>query len=109
MKFALAKRPHVYMKLSAIIQDIGGKVSTDLAPYKDWLDRLWDCFGEDRVLFGSNWPASDNIELKSYPNLMKVTREYVTAKGPSAMEKVFWRNSISAYRWVKRDASQPQT
>jgi hypothetical protein len=30
------------------------------------------------------------------------------AKGRDVAEKYFWKNSIAAYRWVKRDASQPQ-
>ena len=28
-------------------------------------------------------------------------------KGRAAAEKYFWKNSVQAYRWVKRDASQP--
>jgi predicted TIM-barrel fold metal-dependent hydrolase len=26
--------------------------------YKAWLDRLMDVFGEERVIFGSDWPNS---------------------------------------------------
>ena len=33
--------------------------------------------------------------------------EYFTGKGQAAAEKFFWKNSVAAYRWVKRDASQP--
>jgi hypothetical protein len=40
--------------------------------------------------------------------VLKVVREYFTAKGPAAAEKYFWKNSIAAYRWVKRERSQPQ-
>ena len=76
---------------------------------REWLDHLWDAFGENRVIFGSDWPQSENLELNSYPNVMTVARAYVTRKGPAAMEKVFWRNSIPAYHWVRRDSTQPQT
>ena len=42
-----------------------------------------------------------------YPQALKIVREYFTGKGQAALEKFFWKNSIAAYRWVKRDASQP--
>jgi hypothetical protein len=29
-------------------------------------------------------------------------------KGRPAAEKYFWKNSIAAYKWVKRDPKQPQ-
>ena len=36
----LQKRPHVYVKLSAVIHRVNGQVSTELAPYRDRLDQL---------------------------------------------------------------------
>ena len=102
----LGKRPNVYIKLSEVVRPVNGKVSTDLATYKDWLDQLWSIFGDDRIVFGSDWPQSESLEFNSYPNLIKVARDYVASKSPAAMEKVFWKNSAKAYRWVQRDASQ---
>jgi hypothetical protein len=37
-----------------------------------------------------------------------MVRQYVDTKGPAAAEKFFWKNSVAAYRWVKRDPSQPE-
>jgi L-fuconolactonase len=102
----LAKRPQVYMKLSAVIKRVDGKVVTDVSFYREWVDQLWDVFGEDRVIFASDWPTL--LRVGTFPDVMTVARAYATGKGAIAMEKVFWRNSIAAYRWVKRDASQPQ-
>ncbi len=104
----LGRRPQVYIKLSEVVRRVNDKVSTDLNFYREWLDELWTIFGEDRVIFGSDWPNSENIELNSYPNVMGVARSYVAGKRPAAMEKVFWRNSLAAYRWVRRDSTQPQ-
>jgi predicted TIM-barrel fold metal-dependent hydrolase len=105
----LGKRPQVYIKLSEVVHRIGGeKVSTDVSVYKDWLDELWSIFGEDRVMFGSDWPQSEGLEFNSYPNVIRVARAYVATKGPAAMEKVFWKNSLKPYRWVQRDSSQRQ-
>jgi predicted TIM-barrel fold metal-dependent hydrolase len=103
----LAKRPQVYIKLSEVVhKGPDGKVSTDLNMYKDWLDELWSVFGEDRIVFGSDWPQSEGVEYNSYPNVISVARAYVKSKNPAAMEKVFWKNSSKAYRWVQRDPSQ---
>jgi L-fucono-1,5-lactonase len=104
----LATRPRVYIKLSEVVHKVGDKVSTDLNLYKDWLDEIWSIFGEDRVMFGSDWPQSESLEFNSYPNVIRVARAYIQTKGPAAMEKVFWRNSLKPYRWVQRDLSQPR-
>lgn len=102
----LGQRPSVWMKLSGIVRKVDGQTVTDLTRYKDWLDQLWDAFGEDRVIFGSDWPNS--LQSGSFDDVMKVARAYVDAKGPRAAEKVYWRNSVAAYRWVKRADDQPQ-
>ena len=70
-----------------------------------WIE-LWDIFGEDRLLYGSDWPNSD--QWAAYPKGLRVVREYFMSKGPAAAEKYFWKNSVAAYRWVKRDAGQPR-
>ena len=102
----LGAHPQVYIKLSEVVRKWGDRVSTDVYAYRDWLDELWSIFGEDRVMFGSDWPNSENVEINSYPNVFSVARAYVATKGPAAMEKVFWKNSMKPYRWVQRLPSQ---
>ena len=101
----LAKRPDVYVKVSGVLRTINGGVPKDLATYKPRLDKLFDIFGADRVVYGSDWPHSDNWGL--YQEGLAVVREYFMAKGTEVAEKYFWRNSIKAYRWIKRDNGQP--
>ncbi len=103
----LGERPQVYMKLSDVITRVNGQVVTDLAVYRPWLDQLWDTFGENRVIFGSDWPNSEHTG--PFSDVMTVAQAYVTSKGPAAAEKVLWRNSAAAYRWIRRDPSQPQS
>ena len=104
----LGKRPQVYIKLSEVVRTWGGEVSTSLYLYRDWLDELWEIFGEDRVIFGSDWPHSESLEFNSYPNVFGIAQAYARSKGPSVMEKVFWKNSLKPYRWVQRLPSQRQ-
>jgi predicted TIM-barrel fold metal-dependent hydrolase len=101
----LGGRPQVYAKVSEVVQHIGGRVPDDLSFYRTRLDQIWETFGPDRMIYASNWPVSD---MKApYPEHLKVVREYFAGKGPAAAEKFFWKNSLAAYRWVKRDRSQP--
>lgn len=101
----LARRPQVYVKVSSVLRRVDGRVPEDLAFYRDRLDHLYDLFGEDRLVYGSDWPNSDN--WAPYPAVLSVVREYFTAKGRAIAEKYFWRNSLTAYRWVKRSPRQP--
>ena len=59
-------------------------------------------FGEDRLVYGSDWPNSDN--WGAYPTVFRIVHEYFTAKGRAVAEKYFWKNSVKAYQWVKRAA-----
>jgi L-fucono-1,5-lactonase len=101
----LGKRPQVYVKGSGVLRRVDGKVPGDLNFYRERLDQLWDIFGQDRLIYGSDWPNSDG--WAEYPLQFKIVHEYFTGKGQAAAEKFFWKNSVAAYRWVKRDASQP--
>ena len=96
----LGKRAQVYVKVSGVLRRINGQVPDDLNVYRETLDHLWEIFGEDRLIYGSDWPNSD--QWAPYDRELKVVREYFTAKGPVATEKYFWKNSIAAYRWRER-------
>ena len=102
----LGKRTQVFVKVSEVLRRVNGKVPSDLNFYRARLDELWEIFGEDRLIYGSDWPNSDL--WAPYPQVLKIVREYFTAKGTAAAEKYFWKNSVAAYRWKKRDAGQPQ-
>jgi L-fucono-1,5-lactonase len=103
----LGQRPQVYLKVSEVLRRVDGRVPLDLDFYRPRLDRLWDIVGEDRLIYGSDWPNSDHIA--PFDQELSLVRQYFMEKGRDAAEKFFWRNSIAAYRWVKRDPSQPQT
>lgn len=101
----IGKRPQIFVKLSQIIHAVNGQVSTALSTYRARLDTLMGVFGEDRILFGSDWPNSDGVA--PVDNVFAVAKEYFQTKPRSVAEKYFWKNSVAAYKWIKRDASQP--
>lgn len=101
----LGKRPQVYIKVSEVLRPVAGQIHADLDFYRQRLDELWEIFGEDRLIFGSDWPNSDHFG--TYPQVLNVVREYLIRKGTAVSEKFFWKNSVAAYRWVKRKKTQP--
>jgi len=100
----LHQRPTVYVKLSQIIHRVNGKVSTSLPDYKEKLNLLVETFGEDRVMFGSDYPNSDSTT--PVQNVFRIAKVYYASQTTVAAEKYFWKNSIRAYKWVPRTASQ---
>jgi len=104
---AIRGRPQVYVKVSEVLRRVeDGSIPTDLAFYRSRIDEVVDVFGMDRVLYGSDWPNGD--QWLPVPVGFKIVHEYFMGKGQAAAEKYFWRNSIKAYKWVKRNASQRQ-
>jgi predicted TIM-barrel fold metal-dependent hydrolase len=101
----LAKRPTVYIKVSEVLRVADGKPSTDPAVYKPLLDQLFETFGEDKLVFGSDWPNGPAVD--NLPAIVQIVRDYFSAKGPVAAEKYFWKNSLAAYKWKRRDPRQP--
>lgn len=99
----LARHPHVFMKVSALVEQVEcaeGQAPTDTAYYLPILDHLWQTFGTDRLIYGSNWPVSDRGA--PYATVFNIVDSYFTSKGAEAREKYFWKNSLAAYRWKER-------
>ena len=101
----LARNPRVFVKLSEIPVLASGKLVTDAQFYKGPLDAIWDVFGEDHILFGSDWPNSDHVA--PYADTLAIVRGYISGKSAAAREKYYWKNSISAYKWRRRSPDQP--
>ena len=98
-----ASYPNVFCKLSGMM-DLRCTIRpapTEVSHYAPALDLLWEAFGEDRMVFGSDWPVSD-YSGRSYAEVLKLAQEYVRPKGESAMAKVFCENSRRAYKWKER-------
>jgi L-fuconolactonase len=96
----LGQRPQIFAKVSGVLRRINGRVPAASNAYQQSLDALWNIFGIDRLVYGSNWPVSDL--LAPYPTVVSVVREYFRTKGVEATEKYFWRNSLAAYKWADR-------
>jgi L-fuconolactonase len=100
----LAQNRNVFVKLSEIPVVADGKLVTDPNRYRAPLDAIWELFGEDRVLFGSDWPNSDHVA--PFADTISIVQAYIATKPGSAQEKYFFRNSKAVYRWRERTPGQ---
>jgi L-fuconolactonase len=101
----LGQRPNVYVKVSEVLRKVNGDIPTKLSFYRERLDEIFTVFGQDRLLYGSDWPNSD--QWLPFEAGLKLVREYFMEKGPKVAEKYFWKNSVAAYGWRRRDNKQP--
>ena len=102
----LAQRPNFFIKLSQVIhKDRDGVIAPDLGAHRERLDRLCAAFGEDRVMFGGDWPNS--VGTATIPQAVALMRDYFSDKPRERAEKYFWRNSTRIYKWTRRKGTQP--
>jgi len=98
---AAARHPQVFCKVSALVEQTGrDRAPREVDYYRPVLDTLWTLFGEDRLVFGSNWPVSERGA--PFATVLGIVRDYFNAKGERAAAKFFLGNSQIAYAWRKR-------
>ena len=98
-----AANTNVFCKISALVEGAtrnGRAAPDDIEFYKPYIDVVWNAFGEDRVIYGSNWPVSESAA--DYYKLQKIISLYVADKGDQPTRKFFSRNASTAYRWIER-------
>jgi len=91
---ALAKQPNVHCKLSGLVTEADWQhwSKRDFFPY---LDVVFDHFGPDRLLFGSDWPVC--LLAADYTQVKTLIEEYVYPWGEAVRAKVFGGNAVAFY------------
>lgn len=105
---AAAEHSHIYCKVSGIPESARVRPApTACDYYTPTLDVVWDVFGSDRVVFGSNWPV---CELAApFADVLRIAREYADSRGVDAPGKLFARNGRQAYGWLTPQADALST
>ena len=98
-----AMHSNVFCKVSALVEGAAHdrqSAPDNLAFYRPYIDVVWNAFGDDRVIYGSNWPVSDRAA--NYETLQRIVMEYASEKGDAATRKFCSLNAKQAYKWVER-------
>ncbi len=90
----LAKQPHVSCKVSGMVTEADWQIwrKADLFPY---LDVVFEHFGPDRLLFGSDWPVC--LTAANYTQVKTVVEDYLIPWGDEVRSKVFGGNALKFY------------
>ena len=103
---SLAAQPNIYVKWSAFFDAANATgdeskpwtAPKDMATYQPIFDALWDAFGEDRIIWGSNWPV---VKLAgTIAEEVDIAEDYLATKTPAQRDKVMFSNAILFYRRV---------
>ena len=91
----LAKQPNVVCKISGVITeaDHGAWTKEQVKPY---VAHAIDCFGFDRVMYGSDWTVSELTH--AYPTWVDILDEVVAGASSVEQRKLYRDNAIRIYR-----------
>ncbi len=93
----LAENKNVMCKISGLYQrSIPQPAPQDIEHYKSVLEVLWKNFGEDRLIYGSNWPVTKRTG--TYASFLSLVDQFISEKGQKAREHYYWKNAAKAYR-----------
>jgi L-fuconolactonase len=96
----LATHSNIYMKVSSIISFAGTKPFVEEAPsaaayYAPMLDHLYQAFGEDRLIFGTNWGVCTHWGKTR--DVVDIVRSFLRDQGDGIEEKGMRTNAIRVY------------
>ena len=91
---SFAGNPNVYCKLSGLVTEADWRGWT-AADFDAYLDVVFEAFGVDRLMFGSDWPVC--LLAGSYEQVRSIVEDYVDRNAPGAREKIFGENASRFY------------
>ncbi len=92
---ALGACPSIWCKISGLATE---------ATWNDWdaerlrpsIDHAWRCFGEDRLLFGSDWPVC--LLAGDYDRIKTAAEACLSPLGQATLDKARGANAVAAYK-----------
>lgn len=94
---SLAENKNVTCKISGLYQrSVPQPAPQSIDHYEAILDVLWDNFGKERLIYGSNWPVTKHTD--TYASFIRLVDRFISEKGQNAREHFYWKNAATAYR-----------
>ncbi|MGA7742115.1 MAG: amidohydrolase family protein [Polyangia bacterium] len=91
----LARRPHVYCKLSGMVTEIG-RPHWSIADFRPYVDVVLEAFGPGRVLFGSDWPVC--LVACGYARWKEIVQEIIAPLSSGERTAILGDNARRVYR-----------
>ena len=90
----LAKAPNLACKISGMVTEARHHAWKN-ADFRPYLDVIFEAFGEDRLMFGSDWPVC--LLAGSYAEVLDVLQEYLKPFSEAARAKILGLNAVRIY------------
>lgn len=91
----LAAHKNVFCKISGIVTEAKHQ-GWDKEDFRPYLDIVMNAFGEDRVMFGSDWPVC--LLAGSYEQVHGLAADYFSQFSAEAQQKFFGGNAVRFYQ-----------
>jgi L-fuconolactonase len=91
----LAASPNASCKLSGMVTEAAWKGWT-AADFRPYLDVVFEAFGPDRLMIGSDWPVC--LLAGDYGTVMGLVEDYMAGRPAAEREKVLGGNAARFYR-----------
>lgn len=91
----LAGCPNVLCKVSGMVTE-ADHAAWRAADFQPYLDVVFEAFGEDRLMYGSDWPVC--LFASSYARTFELVAEAMRGFSPAARAKFFGGNAAQFYR-----------
>jgi L-fuconolactonase len=90
----IAENPNIYCKISGLVTEANwqGWSANDFKPY---LDLVFEVFGVDRLMFGSDWPVC--LLAAGYSQVVQLIADYTQNLPGADREKIFGTNAAHFY------------
>lgn len=92
---SMAERPNVYCKLSGLLTRASAEQRTKAA-LEPYIRYPLECFGTERVLFGSDWPVVTLAD--TFAEWMRMLEAGLGDLSSSELHQIFYENAERAYR-----------
>ena len=90
----IAAHPNVYCKISGLVTEADWR-SWQADDFKPYLDGVFEAFGSDRIMFGSDWPVC--LLAGSYSEVVQLIADYTQSFSRADKEKIFGLNAARFY------------
>ena len=98
----IAAHSNVHCKLSGMVTEADWK-NWKAADFEPYLDVVFEAFGSERLMFGSDWPVC--LVAASYAKVKSIVESYVDRHAPKSKAAIFGENVKRFYQtFIERAA-----